>query len=180
MNDAKQTPKDRFYWLEGVSRGEVVRALSDHRPSPLRRQAPRRLLVLSAALVMTALALTVFINETKFRTYSEVILMVLGLVLFAFLRQAVRLISEAPNELLDERQIALRNAAHTMAYRILGVLIVAYGCIVYAVTPGGLLHAQVGDRFWTGVAWSYLLCSASLPAMVLAWHMPSELRDDTD
>jgi len=68
MKDADKGPKDRFYWQEGVTRGEVARALSDRRSSPLRRQGPRRLLALSAALVMTALALTVLINDTKFRT----------------------------------------------------------------------------------------------------------------
>lgn len=178
MNDAKQNPKDRFYWVEGVSRGEVVRALSDHRPSPLRRQGPRRLLVSGAALVMTALALTVFIDQTKLRTYSEVILMVLGLCLFAFLRQSVRLISEAPNELLDERQIALRDANYKVAYGGICTLTLVYGALLSLVTGGGWLEEQLGDRFWAGIACSYLLCASSLPAMVLAWNMPSEPQDD--
>jgi hypothetical protein len=177
MKDTEKAPKERFYWYEGVTRGEIVRALSDRRPSPLRRQGPRRLLVLSAALVMTALAFTVLINDTKFRTYSEVILMVLGLILYAFLRQSVRLISEAPNELLDERQIALRDANYNLAYRTLVLLIYVYGALLYLIA-GGWLHDYVGGYFWTGIAWSYILCGASLPAMLLAWNMPSEPEDE--
>jgi hypothetical protein len=36
------------------------------------------------------------------------------------LRKPVRLVADAPDDLLDERQIALRNSAHTVAYHILG------------------------------------------------------------
>ena len=170
--------KNRFYWHEGVSRSEVVRSLSDQRPSRLRQQGPRRLLVVGTALVIATLALTIFITQTKFRSYSEIGLMVLGLVLYFQLRKAVRLISDAPNELLDERQIALRDAAYTVAYRNLITLTVAYGALLYAVTPGGALHELVGEKFWSGIVWSYLLAGACLPAMVLAWRMPSEPAEE--
>lgn len=178
MTEKNPSPKNRFYWLEGVSRSEVEKSLADRRPSRLRDQGTRRWLVRSAALVIAALALTIFITQDKFRTYAEFVLLITGLVLYFQLRKAVRLVADAPNELLDERQIALRDAAYTVAYRTLVTLSVAYGVIVYAVTPHGILHPHVGDRFWTGLAWSYLLCAASLPAMVLAWQMPSEPRDD--
>jgi hypothetical protein len=178
MTDTKQTPKDRFYWAQGVSRSEVEKAMADRRPSRLREQGPRRVLVLGLAVVMAALVLTVFVSQNKFRTYSEALLLILGLVLWFQLRKAVRLVSDAPDELLDERQIALRNAAHTVAYRTLVTLSVAYGMMVFAVTPHGLLHPHVGEGFWTGLAWSYLLGAASLPAMVLAWRLPSEPRDE--
>lgn len=131
-----------------------------------------------ALAVMAALVLTVFITQTKFRTYSEAVLLVLGLVLYFQLRKAVRLVSEAPDELLDERQIALRNAAHTVAYRTLVTLSVAYGVMVFLITPHGVFHPHVGDAFWTGLAWSYLLLASSLPAMVLAWQLPSEPPDE--
>ena len=45
-------------------------------------------------------------------------------------------------------------------------------------TPGGWLHDPAVDRFWMGIAWSYLLCASSLPAMVLAWTLPSEPQDE--
>ena len=174
-----QEPKKRsFYWAEGVTRQEVEMSLADRRPSPLRRQGPRRVLVLSAALVMVSLALTVFIGDTKIRTYAEVILMVLGLCLFAFLRQAVRLVSDAPDELLDERQIAVRDADYRASYGCIVWVTFAYGALLALFTPGGWLHDPVGDRFWMGIAWSYILCASSLPAMVLAWNLPSEPEDE--
>ena len=48
----------------------------------------------------------------------------------------------------------------------------------YHLAALGWLDEQLGDRFWTGIALSYLLCASSLPAMVLAWNMPSEPQDD--
>jgi hypothetical protein len=104
--------------------------------------------------------------------------MVLGLILYAFLRQSVRLISEAPDELLDERQIALRDANYSLAYRSLVPLIYAYGALLALVTAGGWLHDYINGRFWMGIALSYILCGASLPAMLLAWNMPSEPDDE--
>ena len=178
MTQTKPKTKNRFYWLEGVSRSEVEQSLSDRRPSRLRDQGPRRLLVLSQAVVIAALLFTVFLSQTKLRSYAEGLLLILGLVLWFQLRRAVRLVSDAPDELLDERQVALRNAAYTVAYRILCTLIVVYGVILSVITPGGLLHAQVANGFWTGLAWSGLLCLTSLPAMVLAWQMPSEPLDE--
>ena len=82
----------------------------------------------------------------------EVILMVLGLILYAFLRQSVRLISEAPDELLDERQIALRDANYSLAYRSIVPLIYAYGALLAVITTGGWLHDYINSRFWMGIA----------------------------
>jgi hypothetical protein len=178
MTEPKQTLKNRFYWLEGVSRSEVEKSLADRRPSRLREQRPRRMLVGAVALVIVALVLTLFITQDKVRSYLEVLLALTGVVLYLQLRKAVRMVSDAPNELLDERQIALRDAAYTVAYRTLVTLSVAYGLFLIAIAPGGVLHAQVGDGFWTGLAWSFLLCASSLPAMVLAWQLPSEPGDD--
>ena len=105
--------------------------------------------------------------------------MVVGLCLFAFLRQSVRLISDAPNELLDERQIALRDANYKAAYGSIVPVTLVYGVLLAIFTSGGWLHDRTWNHFWTGIAWSYLLCASSLPAMLMAWSMPSELPDDS-
>lgn len=43
----------------------------------------------------------------------------------------------------------------------------------------GWLHDYINGRFWMGIALSYILCGASLPAMLLAWNMPSEPEDES-
>lgn len=168
----------RFFWLEGVTRHEVERSLHDTSPTRLRQQGPRRVLVLVAALVMAALALSIFITHNKVGTYTEFGLMFISLLLYFQLRKAVRHVSDAPNELLDERQIAMRDAGHTVAYRLLSVLCVVYVLLILLVGPEGRLHPHVRDGFWVPMAWSYMMCCASLPAMVLAWRMPSEPEDE--
>jgi len=168
----------RIFWFEGVTRGEVERSLGDRSPSRLRQQGPRRALVMGVALVRAGLALTLFIPHPKVGTYSEFALMIVALGLYFRLRKAVRMVSDAPSELLDERQIALRDASYTVAYRILAIASVVYLALTIAVGPEGVLHAHAREGFWLPMALSYLMCYACLPAMVLAWNMPSEMQDE--
>ena len=37
--------RSKFFWFEGVTEAEVVRSLNDTRPSRLRQQGPRQVLV---------------------------------------------------------------------------------------------------------------------------------------
>lgn len=90
----------------------------------------------------------------------------------------LELISEAPGELLDERQIALRDANYSLAYSSLVPLIYAYGALPAPVTADGWLHDYINGGFWMGIALSYILSGASPPAMLLAWSRPSEPDDE--
>ena len=165
--------RSKFFWFEGVTEAEVVRSLNDTRPSRLRRQGPRRVLVGVTAAVLLALALIGFVTQPKLQSYLEFALLATVLLLYFALRKAVRQISEAPDELLDERQAAARDAAHTVAYRILAF--VAVGTLILH----GLLPEPVGGSEGLFGARSHLVLAvvmgaALLPAMVLAWNLPSE------
>lgn len=72
------------------------------------------------ALVAVGLALSGFITHDDLRWWSLALLVGPDVVLCWTLRKPVRLVADAPDDLLDERQIALRNSAHTVAYHILG------------------------------------------------------------
>ena len=61
MTDERES-KDRFYWVEGVSRKEVRKQLDDRRPSALRRQRPRRALVALCLAVLVALFASPFLQ----------------------------------------------------------------------------------------------------------------------
>jgi hypothetical protein len=165
--------RSRFFWFEGVSEAEVLRSLNDTRPSRLRRQGPRRVLVGVTAAVLLAMALLGFVTQPKLHTYLEFALLATTWLLYFALRKAVRLISEAPGELLDERQAATRDAAHTVAYRLLAF--VAIGTLILH----GLLPEPVEGSLGLFGARSHLVLAAGmgaalLPAMVLAWNLPSE------
>lgn len=177
MSDRK--PR-RFFWFEGVTRAEVERSLNDTRPSVLRRQAPRRQLVAATALMTAALAFSIFIPQVKVRSYAEIALLAGVLIAFLMLRKSVRLVSDAPDELLDERQIAIRNAAYAVAYRGLCTISLPYIALVLLIQPDGALFAHAMPGTWSSVLLSYLMCCASLPAMVLAWRLPDEPAPLTD
>lgn len=169
----------RIFWFEGVTRTEVERSLSDTTPSRLRQQGPRRILVVAAALAITAMALMMFVTQTKIKSYGDIVCLTASLALYLSLRKAVRHVSDAPNELLDERQIALRDAAYTVAYRALAGLSLPYVALIGLITPDGLLAAHVASGTWWNLLMSYLMLCACLPAMVLAWQMPGERSEDS-
>jgi hypothetical protein len=169
---------NKFYWFEGVTRNEVIKSLNDTSPSYLRSQATRRKLVIGASSILLALVLpgllTAYMPTTdliKLASYIEFSLMFSSGVAYLNLRKSVRHISDAPNELLDERQVAVRDAAYTAAYRLLASLSILYffvGTTIAKKSEVMLLNVP------SGLVGSYLMCMASLPAMVLAWTLPSE------
>lgn len=169
--------RSKFFWFEGVTEAEVVRSLSDTRPTRLRQQGPRRTLVIAMAVVLAAMALIGFVTESKLTSYLEFGLIAVAVVLYTLLRKAVRLISDAPDELLDERQIAVRDAAHTVAYRALA-LVGSVVLVLHLVLrhPHGA-PAAVASADGTMLLIAFVMSAAFLPAMVLAWNLPSEQAD---
>ena len=84
----------------------------------------------------------------------------------------MRHISDAPNELLDERQVAARDAAYTVAYRGLAFVGVAV-FLLHILLPS---ESDTGDLFAGrgSLILAFVMAAAALPAMVLAWNLPSE------
>jgi Na+/H+ antiporter NhaD/arsenite permease-like protein len=165
--------RSRIFWFEGVSEAEVLRSLNDTRPSRLRQQGARRVLVGVTAAVLLAMALLGFVSQPKLQSYLMIALLATVLLLYTLLRKAVRKISDAPDELLDERQVAARDAAHTVAYRILAI--VAVGAILlHAVFPHPTEAGQALLGARTHLLLAVIMGAACLPAMVLAWNLPSE------
>lgn len=176
-NDAGAKRRSKFFWFEGVTEAEVVRSLNDTRPSRLRQQGSRRMLVVAMAVVLAGMALMAFVTETKLTSYLGFGLIAAALVLYTLLRKAVRKISDAPDELLDERQIAVRDAAHTVAYRILA-LVGSAALVLHLVLrrPHGTAAAVAGAD-GTLLLIAFVMSAAFLPALVLAWNLPSEQSD---
>ncbi len=90
------------------------------------------------------------------------------LVGFSLLRISVRGIAEAPNELLDERQIKVRDDSFRYAYYLMGYIVLLLMLTLFLGPDLHLFQGQGNDG-------SYLLIAAlftysSLPSMVLAWR----------
>ena len=128
VKEMNEKTDKKFYWVEGVTKKEVINSLNDNKPSIFRNQRNRRILVALTSVCIVFLGLVIFIEHPKLKSYVEICLIAIVLLVYLPMRKSVRHIADAPNELLDERQIALRNNAYLFAYR--GMLYVA---LIYVV-----------------------------------------------
>jgi hypothetical protein len=176
-------PKNnKIYWTEGVTEKEVKSLLSNENSkfSWLRRQRNRRFLVffMSIGILMTALGsyypelkkgLGLGGSPEAIALIITVLFLLFGvLVGYSLLRIAVRGIADAPTDLLDERQVRIRDTSFRGAYQIAGYLILALFLLVF-YGPALTLFSDTGnDGSFLLIA--FLFAYASLPSMVIAWR----------
>ena len=173
---------NKIYWLHGVTEKGVKALLSDENSkfSWLRRQRNRRLLVLFMAMGFILTALSSFYigvkgelgfdesAEIAWLTVAVLFMLFAMLIGYSLVRIAVRGIADAPTELLDERQVRIRDTAYRDSYLISGFLVLAL-MMVYLLGP------EMSLSFNTAPDGSFLLIAtmftyASLPSMVIAWR----------
>jgi hypothetical protein len=174
--------KNKIYWFEGVTEKGVKALLNDENSKYrwLRPQRNRRVLVILMALglVLTSMGSYWPTLKTNLNLGSDVgvvvysvtavfvILAVLGG--YSFLRIAVRSIADAPDELLDERQIAVRNTSFRYAYFIFGYVILALMLLMMLGPELQMFQPEGNDGSYVVIA-TLFACTA-LPSMVMAWR----------
>ena len=89
-------------------------------------------------------------------------------VCYSFLRIAVRSIADAPDELLDERQITVRNTSFRYAYFILGYILMGLMVLMFFGPELQLFQPEGNDGSYLVIA--ALFATAALPSMVMAWR----------
>ena len=175
-------PKNKIYWFEGVTKKGVQSLLQNENSKFrfLRAQRNRRFLVVIMAIgiALTAMlgywpSLKDFFNissDAGFIAFSMIAIFIIFSVVggYSLLRISVRGIAEAPNELLDERQIKVRNDSFRYAYYLMGYIVLLLMLMMLLGPDFELFQDQGNDG-------SYLLIAAlftysSLPSMVLAWR----------
>jgi magnesium-transporting ATPase (P-type) len=175
-------PKNKIYWFEGVTEKGVKDLLNNENSKFrwLRPQRNRRILVILMALglVLTSMGSYWPTLKTNLNLSSDVgivvysvtaIFVIFAMVLvYSFLRIAVRSIADAPDELLDERQIAVRNTSFRYAYFILGYILM--GLMVMMLFGPELQMFQPGGNDGSYVVIATLFACAALPSMVMAWR----------
>jgi hypothetical protein len=87
---------------------------------------------------------------------------------YSFLRIAVRSIADAPDELLDERQIAVRNTSFRYAYFILSYILLGLMVLVLFGPRLQMFEPEGNDGSYVVIA--AIFATAALPSMVLAWR----------
>jgi magnesium-transporting ATPase (P-type) len=174
--------KNKIYWFEGVTEKGVKALLNDENSKFrwLRPQRNRRVLViiLALGLILTSMgsywpSLKTNLNlsdGTSVVIFSvTAIFVVLALVGgYSFLRIAVRSIADAPDELLDERQIAVRNTSFRYAYFILGYILLGLMVMILFGPELQMFQPEGNDGSYVVIA--TLFACAALPSMVMAWR----------
>jgi hypothetical protein len=87
---------------------------------------------------------------------------------YSLLRIAVRSIADAPDELLDERQIAVRNTSFRYSYFILSYILMGLMVLMFFGPELQMFQPEGNDGSYVVIA--ALFVSTSLPSMVMAWR----------
>ena len=174
--------KNKIYWLEGVTEKGVKSLLNDENSkfSWLRRQRNRRLLVIFMALGIFVAALGSYYSGLKqelrldgtaeivWLTIAVLFILFAVLIGYSLLRIAVRGIADAPTELLDERQVRIRDTSYRYAYLISGFLVLALMMVYFFGPEISLFSNTANDGSYLFIA--IMFAYASLPSMVIAWR----------
>ena len=174
--------KNKIYWFEGVTEKGVKALLNDENSNFrwLRPQRNRRVLVSLMIVGLIAVAMGSYwptlktnlnlSDGTSVVIYSVTAIFVIFAVLggYSLLRISVRSIADAPDELLDERQIQVRNTSIRYAYYAMGYVVLALLSLTFFGPELKLFQAEGNDGSYLMIA--TLFAYASMPSMVMAWR----------
>ena len=174
--------KNKIYWWEGVTEKQVKSLLNDENSkfSWLRRQRNRRLLVIIMAMGIILTALGSYYSGLKqelrldgtaeiiWLTVAVLVMLFAVLIGYSLLRIAVRGIADAPTELLDERQLRIRDTSYRYAYMIAGFLTLTLLLLYFFGPEMSLFDDSANDGSYLFIA--TMFAYASLPSMVIAWR----------
>ncbi|MCE2818398.1 MAG: hypothetical protein LW686_07080 [Ilumatobacteraceae bacterium] len=169
-----------YFWTSGTSgasRAEVERALSPKYAEKygwLMTVRARRLIIATNVL---AWALVIYggFDLPGSLSYTNGHLSwwaILPIVTWWAARASARVIADAPDELLDERLLAIRNDAYHEAYRFLGVIVSSIAVLAIALD----ISITESNRDFGGADWTSLAVTlpfvaiwalSSLPSLVL-------------
>jgi hypothetical protein len=174
--------RNKIYWFEGVTEKGVKSLLNNEnsRYKWLRSQRNRRILVILMALGLFLISMgsywpTLKTNlnlgpEVGILVYSITAIFIIFAVVggYSLLRIAVRSIADAPDELLDERQIAVRNTSFRYSYFILSYILMGLMILMFFGPELQMFQPEGNDGSYVVIA--ALFVSTSLPSMVMAWR----------
>ena len=184
--DAGDSPT-QIYWIEGVTRAEVENALlgyTDRYWGWLCRPAVRRTLVFANPLSWlltiygsTDLPLSLGLSESVLSWWAFT-----PIPLWLAVRRSVRLVADAPDEMLDERLRALRDRTYVGSYRTLsfGLSLFAAPIIILndfmSDLDDGAVDAQI--QMLTAGAYAAIWAVPALPSVLLAWTLRCERHEN--
>ena len=155
---------------EQAVRDSIDGIMRDTRYDRLRGLRTRRTLVLAYVALLLALLPAYLV----WSAIGGTVVMVVGIVVLTLLRQATRVVADAPPELLDERQRGIQGRAYLGAYRLVSavaavVALVAFAVVLFSPDPE-TYSLVVGIDAATGVLLTVLGLVLAAPTCVCAWE----------
>lgn len=161
--------KEKQFWpIEGVTRSEVIKSQNDTRFNFLRTRRSRRTLIACLSLLTILVALSSAL-PAKASSYVGTLGGLLLLIGYLLIRTSVRHIADSPDELLDERQIALRDRSYLHSYRIISSIFALLLVALFIRIDLSENVFEISDWWGTGTWFSLIMLMAGLPSMVVAW-----------
>jgi len=163
-----------------TSTDSVTKSLDDTRWDGLRTSRAQAILLVVTNLIALGGAVALWWVSPDSPTVVVGLLLYLLLLAASWylLRQAVRLIADAPDEALDERTRGERDRSYLPAYRALStglmlVWIFIIGFSIGSATEGSLDDPYVPQFDWLQLQvafWVFLFYVVALPSMSFAWN----------
>ena len=174
--------RNKIYWSLGVTEKGTRALLTDENSKFkwLRSQRNRRVLVVLNMLGIVLVSLGSYYpvlktnlnlnDETDLVIFSMSALFVIFLTLgaYSFLRIAVRGIADAPDELLDERQVQIRNTSYRYAYLAMGYIVLGLLLLMFFGPELQMFQPEGNDGSYLAIATMFAFAAA--PSMILAWR----------
>lgn len=165
MNAARETRTQRHQREHAESRAKL-RSLAG-RPLPPRRT---RIALATAYLMATAAAVTLpSMMGEPWASLTQIALLVALAGLWLALRRATHLVTEAPDDVLDELLVRLRDGYFREAYQLLGVAAMLAAVVLQIGSDLGGLPSQLA----TAVGWALFSLVLGLPLAVAAYRLPN-------
>lgn len=164
-----KTKKEKKFWpIEGVTRSEVTKSQNDTRFNYLRTRKSRRAMVLVLSFLTVLVAFSSALSP-KASSYVGALGGLTLLVGYLLIRTSVRHIADSPDELLDERQIALRDRSYLHSYRIISSVFALALVALFIRIDLSESNFDISNWWGTGAWFALLMLMAGLPSMVVAW-----------
>jgi hypothetical protein len=161
--------EERRRRTEEAVRASVDSIMRDTRYDVVRGRRVRRGLVVAVAGVLVAL-LPVY---TLLGVVAGTLLAVVGVVVLTLLRQATRIVADAPPELLDERQRAEQGVTYLTAYRLVAgaltlAVLVGFCTVLFSSDPEAFV-LTVDVDLMAATSLTVIGALLAVPTAVYAW-----------
>jgi hypothetical protein len=142
-----------------------MRELTDRPLGPRRRRVGLATAYLGGVVVLAAAP---FLPDRSWASFAQLVMVVGLTVLGVALRRATRLVTEAPDEVLDELLVRLRDGFFRQAYQALGAAATVIGALLLTVADAHGVSAAVA----AAAGWFLAALAVGLPLAIAAFRLP--------